>query len=135
MPYKDSEAHKAAKAAWYQKNKQLTKDSALGSKRRTQDWFKEIKLNDIQCGCSICGVKTGNPDDYDYHHRKDSTKILCVADMLSTYGRKKTLAEMKKCDIVCKKCHIKIHHQSNHPHHYNRHRLRDPKTGRFIKGK
>ena len=40
MPYKDSTAHKEAKARWYQKNKQLTKDRALASKRRTQKFFK-----------------------------------------------------------------------------------------------
>jgi len=128
MPYKDSDAHKAAKKRFYLKNKQLTKDRALASKRRTQDWFKEMKLKDIQCGCTVCGVKTGNPDDYDYHHRPDEVKISSVADMLGTYGRPKVIAEMKKCDIVCKECHRDIHDNLGNPH-----QSRDPKTGRFMK--
>ena len=53
MPYKNSAEHKAAKARWYQKNKQLTKDRALASKRRTQERFKKMKLNDIQSGCLV----------------------------------------------------------------------------------
>tara|TARA_B100001778_G_scaffold299827_1_gene274889 strand:- start:332 stop:685 length:354 start_codon:yes stop_codon:yes gene_type:complete len=116
MPYKDSNAHKEAKARWYQKNKQLTKDRALGSKKRTQDWFKKMKFADIQCGCSICGLKTNNSDDYDYHHRDSSTKITSLADMVGRGSRQAILDEAKKCDIVCKSCHSNIH-KPNYPFH------------------
>ena len=67
-------------------------------------------------------------DDYDYHHRPDEVKISSVADMLGTYGRPKVIAEMKKCDIVCKECHRDIHDNLGNPH-----QARNPKTGRFMK--
>ena len=92
-------------------------------KHDNQVWFKQTKLKDIQCGCSVCAIKTGNPDNYDYHHRDPSTKILAVADMLGTYGRPKVIAEMAKCVIVCRPCHAKYHPNTN----------RCPTTGRFTK--
>ena len=116
MPYKNPNAHKEAKARWYQKNKQLTKDRALASKRRTQDWFKENKFNDVQSGCFICGLKTNNPDDYDYHHRDPSTKIASISDMVGRGSRQQILNERSKCDIVCKSCHADIH-KPNYPFH------------------
>ena len=98
---------------WYIKNRDLSKQRAMEHKHRDIEWFKETKFNDIQCGCSICGIKTNNPDDYDYHHRPDEIKISSVADMLG---------------IVCKECHRNIHDNLGNPH-----QSRNPKTGRFMK--
>jgi len=116
MPYKDPVKQKEAKAKWYRENPQLTKDRALASKRRTQNWFKGIKFNDIQSGCFVCSLKTNNPDDYDYHHKDPSTKISSLADMVGTRSRQAILDERKKCDIVCKSCHADIH-KPNYPFH------------------
>ena len=116
MPYKDPILQKEAKARWYQKNKKLTKDRSLASKRRTQDWFKAMKFKDIQSGCSICKLKTNNPNDYDYHHRDPSSKIASLADMVGRGSRQSILDEAKKCDIVCKSCHATIH-KPNYPFH------------------
>ena len=101
---------------WYQNNTQLTKDRALGSKRRTQNSFKEMKLNDIKGGCSICGIKTGNPNDYDYHHRDPKTKVASLSDMVGRGSWQSILNEAAKCDIVCKSCHAKIH-KPDYPFH------------------
>ena len=115
MPYKDPVKQKEAKAKWYRENLQLTKDRALRSKRRTQNSFKAMKLNDIKCGCLVCGIKTDNPDDYDYHHRDPKTKIASIADMVGRGSRQAIINEKSKCDIVCKSCHKKIH--LNYPFH------------------
>jgi len=116
MPYKDPVKQKEAKHRSYLRNIKITKIRALESKRRTQDWFKEIKLNDIQSGCSICRLKTNNPDNYDYHHRDPSTKIASIADMVGRGSRQQILNEKTKCDIVCKSCHADIH-KPNYPFH------------------
>ena len=116
MPYKDPIKQQEAKAKWYRENPQLTKDRALASKKRTQDWFKAKKFKDIQSGCSICGLTTNNSDDYDYHHRDPSTKIASLADMVGRGSRQAILDEAKKCDIVCKSCHSNIH-KPNYPFH------------------
>tara|TARA_Y100000593_G_scaffold12873_1_gene23904 strand:- start:257 stop:601 length:345 start_codon:yes stop_codon:yes gene_type:complete len=112
MPYKDPQSHKEAKARWYQKNKQLTKDRALDSKHRTQDWFKEDKLKDANNGCLYCGY-VGDPIEFDYHHRDPSTKICSISDMVGRYSRKTITEEKKKCDFICKECHKDIH--KNYP--------------------
>ena len=116
MPYKDPVKQKEAKHRSYLRNIKITKERALASKRRTQNWFKEMKFNDIQCGCSVCGLKTNNPNDYDYHHRDPSTKISSIADMVGRGSRQQILDEAKKCDIVCKSCHADIH-KPNYPFH------------------
>ena len=114
MPYKDPVKQKEAKAKWYRENKQLTKKRSLGSKKRTQDFFKLKKSNDVKNGCSICGCK-GDVNIFDYHHRDPKTKITSVADMVGRGSRQAIINEISKCDIVCKSCHKKIHH--NYPFH------------------
>ena len=116
------------KSQWYLSNKEKSLESSRKNKQRDIEWFKETKFNDIQAGCSICGLKTNNPDDYDYHHRLDEIKLLSVADMLGRKGREMVIAEKKKCDIVCKSCHRDYHDSLG-----NSHQKRDLKTGRFIK--
>ena len=123
MPYKDSEAHKEAKRRWYQKNKALTIKRSMEHKHRDQEWFKSIKS---QAVCVSCGHDVY--EDLDYHHIDPSTKIATVADMLGAYGRPKILAEMAKCEVLCKKCH-----RNHHINHGNPRQTRDPKTGRFMK--
>ena len=116
MPYKDPVKQKEAQRRFYLRNLEITKQRALASKRRTQKFFKAKKLNDIQSGCFVCGLKTNNPDNYDYHHREPSTKISSVADMVGRGSRQAILDEIKKCDIVCKSCHANIH-KPNYPFH------------------
>ena len=116
MPYKDPVKQKEAKHRSYLRNIKITKIRALESKRRTQERFKKKKFNDIQCGCSVCGLKTNNPDNYDYHHRDPSTKIASIADMVGRGSWQSILDEAKKCDIVCKSCHADIH-KPNYPFH------------------
>ena len=107
---------KQQRREWYLKNRQLTKDRALASKKRTQDSFKAMKLNDIKCGCFVCSVKTGNPDDYDYHHRDPKTKVASLSDMVGRGSWQSILNEAAKCDIVCKSCHANIH-KPDYPFH------------------
>jgi len=115
MPYKDSNAHKAAKKRFYLKNIQLTKDRALASKHRQQDWFKALKDEYVKGGCGICGYK-GHRDDFDFHHTDPKTKISSVSDRVGTVGKKKILEEISKCVIICKSCHANIH-KPNYPFH------------------
>ena len=113
MPYKDPQAHKEAKARWYQKNKQLTKDRALASKRRTQDEFKERKLKRANIGCEYCG-HVGHPDEFDYHHKDPTTKISSVSDMVGRGSGQAIIDEENKCVLICKPCHADVHYP-NYP--------------------
>ena len=123
MPYKDPEQQKEAKRQWYLRNKKLTIERSMAYKRREQEWFKSVKS---QAVCASCVHDVY--EDLDYHHIDPNTKIACVSDMLGTYGRPKVIAEMAKCEVLCKKCH-----RNHHVNHGNPRQARDPKTGRFIK--
>ena len=108
MPFKDPVKQKEAQRQWYLRNKKITIERSMKYKHDNQVWFKETKLNDVACGCRDCGY-VGHPDEFDYHHIDPNTKILAVSDMLGTYGRPKVIAEMAKCEILCKPCHRKQH--------------------------
>ena len=108
MPYKDPIKQKDAKHQWYLRNKKITLERSMTYKHNNQIWFKETKLQDVSNGCCDCGKK-GHPDEFDYHHIDPNTKIASVSDMLGTYGRPKVIAEMAKCQILCKPCHRKHH--------------------------
>ena len=123
MPYKNPQKQKEAKRQWYLRNKKLTIERSMAYKRREQEWFKSVKS---QAVCASCGHDVY--EDLDYHHIDPNTKIACVSDMLGTYGRPKVIAEMAKCEVLCKKCH-----RNHHVNHGNPRQARDPKTGRFIK--
>ncbi len=99
----------------YLRNKQLTKDRALASKRRTQDEFKERKLKRANIGCEYCGY-VGDPNEFDYHHRDPSTKITSVSDMVGRGSKQAIILEENKCDFICKGCHADLHYP-HYPFH------------------
>ncbi len=108
MPYKCPIKQKEAKRQWYLRNKEITVKRSMKYKHNNQVWFKATKLKDVSTGCKDCGY-IGHPDEFDYHHINPSNKILAVSDMLGTYGIPKVIAEMNKCEILCKSCHRKHH--------------------------
>lgn len=57
-------------------------------------------------GCKYC--PESHPACLDFHHRDPSQKISGVARMTS-HSWENLLAEVEKCDVVCKNCHAKIH--------------------------
>lgn len=57
-------------------------------------------------GCKICGEN--EPVALDFHHTDPSQKDTEVPKLLG-YGRKKLLAEIRKCVVLCSNCHRKHH--------------------------
>tara|TARA_B100000941_G_C28083025_1_gene339717 strand:+ start:147 stop:482 length:336 start_codon:yes stop_codon:yes gene_type:complete len=111
MPYKCPIKQKQAQHKSYLKHKKKVITKSMAYKHNNQKWFKEEKLKDVMKGCVDCGC-TGNMStltEFDYHHIYPQTKILAVSDMLGTFGRPKVIAEMKKCELLCKPCHRKYH--------------------------
>ena len=111
MPYKDPIKQKEAKHRSYLKHKPKVNLKAKKYKQDNQKEFKSMKLKDVIHGCVDCGC-TGDMStltEFDYHHIDPKTKILAVADMLGTFGMPKVIAEMQKCELLCKPCHRKYH--------------------------
>lgn len=101
MPYKDIEKQKAAKRAYYERNKkkvlQVSKDRRSYVRRYIQE-FKEGK------SCMDCGI------DYPYwilqfDHRPGEIKLGNVTNLVYFKSLEAVKEEIAKCDLVCANCH------------------------------
>jgi len=66
------------------------------------------KLDSIACkrGCLICGTQLGM---LDWHHRDPKTKVASIKGMCQSYSLEKIEVELKKCDVLCHRCHRRVH--------------------------
>jgi hypothetical protein len=56
--------------------------------------------------CLYCGSWG---DDREFHHRDRAKKTTTVSNLRLNYTMKRLKAEIAKCDVVCKSCHIDFH--------------------------
>ena len=101
MPYKDKELQKAAKAAWYERNKELQRERTRDRRNQKRKWIEEYKKeNSI---CADCGISYP-PHILDFDHLRDKSFQIG-----GTGIKDKTLQdiikEIQKCEIVCSNCH------------------------------
>lgn len=98
--------HKVYKDTHYKDHKQKYIDQAHNYRDKVREWFTELKKT---LKCEKCGE-----DRYwvlDFHHfMKD--KESCVSTLINDCSKKKILAEIKKCRVLCANCHRDIHHFS-----------------------
>ncbi len=95
---------------WHRRNKhrlEKQKESpetikAKGRRRYANErmWFDSLKTGP----CADCG-KMFEPCVMDYDHQDGKDKCFCVGQRIGRYSRKRLLAEMAKCDLVCACCH------------------------------
>jgi len=57
-------------------------------------------------GCLYCG--TCHPLVLDFHHRNPADKSFTISQIPTT-NIPKLLAEVEKCDVVCRNCHMLVH--------------------------
>lgn len=67
-------------------------------------WFNGLKDS---MSCRYCGETC--PQALDFHHRDPSEKAFSLSAQLESFSRKRILAEIAKCDVVCANCHRKLH--------------------------
>ena len=101
MPYKDIEKQKAAKRAYYERNKAVVKQVAKDRRNLIVKYIQEYKQSR---GCMDCKI------DYPYwvlqfDHRPGEQKIGHVATMYRTHSLDVVKTEIEKCDVVCANCH------------------------------
>lgn len=69
------------------------------------NWLREYKKGII---CEVCGENY--PGCLDFHHKNPEEKDSAVSDLVAKgYGMETILREIKKCVVLCKNCHTKIH--------------------------
>lgn len=72
--------------------------------RRIRKWliFEIKRVN----RCNVCGVKR----HLTFHHRDRSEKAFAISYKIGkNVTWHKLFGELRKCDIVCRKCHEMIH--------------------------
>ena len=60
------------------------------------------------CGCKFCGAK----ENLTFHHRDKEDKVLSIVEMAGTrqhFTIEDLKREIRKCDVLCEPCHIKLH--------------------------
>lgn len=57
--------------------------------------------------CVVCGEK--HTPCLDFHHIDPNVKDFTVGEAFGKYGSKRVVEEARKCAVVCKNCHTKIH--------------------------
>lgn len=106
--------HCKVSTAWHKKNPEKTKGYARAfNKRHPELWDKlaqerKLCLDEYKSdnGCIICGET--EPCCLDFHHLNPNKKDANVGSLLSN-NIETLINEIRKCILVCKNCHAKIH--------------------------
>lgn len=93
----------------YQENKDVYKQRAVKFRSELREWFVDIKS---QLVCERCGET--KHWRLDFHHPDPTVKDGNIAEMIATtMSRKKVLAEIEKCQVLCRNCHADVHYEIN----------------------
>lgn len=115
MPYADKERKKQYMKEWKQRtqydqkyylaNKDNYNRHHAASKKKMLQWYYELKS---KLSCILCGENS--PDNIHFHHRDPTEKFMNVSTMvMGCYAKDRIIAEIEKCDPLCKNCHIELH--------------------------
>lgn len=109
MPYKDPEIRRAKQREYqrkhYESNRQYYIDKAATQREQLAEEVRRFKESNP---CTDCG----NLYPYyvmDFDHRPGTEKVDHPS-RITRRGRKATMVEIEKCDLVCANCHrIRTH--------------------------
>ena len=94
-----------ARALYVQENLEEIVARKRRKRAEMRAWFQDLKA---QYCCYECGED--DPRCLDFHHRDPEEKEFILADAVRRgWGKKKILAEIDKCDVLCSNCHRKHH--------------------------
>lgn len=60
-------------------------------------------------GCSRCGEN--DPRVLQFHHTDPSEKDQDISTLSRRYSIDRVFEEIKKCEVICANCHIKLHEE------------------------
>ena len=77
---------------------------------RKQKRYIDISEYKRKTGCVSCPEK--DPEVLDFHHRDGAEKESTITKLIRGEGSEERLwNEIAKCDVICTKCHRKLHRQ------------------------
>lgn len=109
MPILDKEKRREYQRQYHLKTWSRRKDKLRLLKQKREEslvcWLKEYKKSII---CEVCGER--HPGCLDFHHKNPREKMSTISNLVTKgYGKETILKEIKKCRVLCKNCHVKVH--------------------------
>jgi hypothetical protein len=99
------ECHRELRKKYYKKNAKLEKQRIAERKKALRKQVEDYKVGRE---CVLCGED--HPACLQFHHRNRKTKEWDVSQMPSHgLSWERILGEIKKCDVLCFNCHMKLH--------------------------
>lgn len=80
------------------------------NRKRREDRLRAMEFLKIKCGgkCKICGYSKCLKA-LDFHHINPNNKIESINILLKRYSFSKAQKEIKKCVLLCCRCHREVH--------------------------
>ncbi len=91
---------------WVEAERERQRNYGPIRRQHRKEWIKEVKSN---LHCLHCGMN--RIECLDFHHRNPNEKEAHVSAILQRWGKKRILAEITKCDVLCANCHRTFHFQ------------------------
>jgi hypothetical protein len=89
----------------YEANRLIKAQNASRRHKLLRAFIQEQKIGKA---CMACGFS--NPRALDFHHRESAAKEINVSDIWQKgWSRRRILAEIAKCDVLCANCHRNLH--------------------------
>jgi hypothetical protein len=109
MPYKNRDESLAYmrqwNKKWYAENKQAAYEKNLRRRKELREWIATLKGT---LKCNRC--PEDHPAVLDFHHSDPNEKEGTVSQAVNAmWSKKRILAEIAKCEVLCACCHRKLH--------------------------
>ena len=102
------DCRKVYDAAYHQRVRERRLEQKRIYQREFDKWFRSLKSN---TPCADCG-QTYHPAVMQWDHLPGFEKTGNVSDFARKHSRKRVLAEIEKCELVCANCHAARTHGS-----------------------
>lgn len=118
MPYKDPQKQKEAQHQHYLDNKDKYLSAHQRYKKRMRDWLNKIKED---AGCLKCGEKRLPCLEFHHPNVRNGDIEKRISYLIRSWGKKRILEEIEKCQILCKNCHAVEHWDEEEKNFYRLH--------------
>lgn len=81
-----------------------------------KDWYFQMKKN---MACDKCGYsKLTHPKNFcfkalEFHHHNRDKEFTVSGAVYKGFSREKIVGEIKKCTVLCARCHVEEHNKLN----------------------
>lgn len=104
--YKNVADQLACRRRHYGRNKAAYIKQAADNKKAIRAFVLDLKL---ARGCAACGYRKCGAA-LAFHHESGEKELSIARAVTQGWGKKRLLAEIDKCVVLCSNCHLERHH-------------------------